>query len=285
MTLFTGDPIVLLSTAAAEMGTLGKPLMGTDPKDWKWVQVAQLGRFAGHASGPFELTTRTFDEIVANFENDGLPVPWDFEHASEQDPTEGTVPLTGTPAQGWIHALENRGAAGLWALVEWGPLAKEYVQSGKYKFCSPAIRFGCKDRVTGKPIGARLSSVALTGSPFLRDMEPLAAKDTDGLSHSALTKRLMTDQGMSYAAAYDRATEQLMKQTEGSEPSADEGPSPTAQRQRLVERLQRDGIGFFDALAQADAMQWDQARAEDPLNFRARWFAAPTDERRREGVR
>lgn len=159
------------------MAKLGIPLMGTDPKSWKWVQVGEFGVFRGHQSGPFELNSRVFDEIVRNFKSDGLPVQWDFEHACEQPATEGSIPTTGAPAQGWVHDLDNRGPAGLWALTEWGPKAKEYISKGEYKFCSPAVRFGCKDRVTGQPIGARLTSVALVGNPFLKGMEPLTAKD------------------------------------------------------------------------------------------------------------
>ena len=162
------------------MGTLGTPLMGTDPKDWKWQQVAEVGHFRGHQSGPFELNAKVFDEIIRNFKADGLPIPWDFEHASEQDPTSGSIPVNGSPAQGWVHDLVNRGAAGLWALVEWGDQAKEYIKSGKYLFCSPAIVFQSKDRRTGAPVGARLTSIALTGSPFLPSMERLAAKHHEG---------------------------------------------------------------------------------------------------------
>ena len=159
------------------MSKLGIPLMGTDPKDWKWVQVAEVGRFKGHSAGEFELNSDVFDQVVKNFLSRDIPIPWDFEHASEQDATSGSIPVTGAPAQGYIHRLENRGSRGLWALVEWGALAKQYIKAGQYKFCSPAIRFGSKDTVTGANVGARLTSVALTSTPFLSNMVPLAAKD------------------------------------------------------------------------------------------------------------
>jgi hypothetical protein len=143
-----------------------------------WNQLAKVGTFRGHPSGPFELTTHIFDEIVRNFratQNQRIPI--DFEHASEQDPTSGSIPTEGAPAQGWITDLENRGMGGLWGLVELLEPARGYVRTGKYKYFSPAIRFGSKDRVTGQPIGARMTSGALTNNPFLDGMMPLAASD------------------------------------------------------------------------------------------------------------
>lgn len=143
-----------------------------------WIQLAKVGTFKGHAAGEFSLTPKVFGEIVANFKataNQRIPI--DFEHASEAEATDGSVPETGAPAQGWIVDLDNRGDGGLWGLVEWLPRAREYVKSGQYKFFSPAIRFNSRDRVTGKPIGARMTSGALTNNPFLDGMAPLTARD------------------------------------------------------------------------------------------------------------
>lgn len=153
--------------------------MGVDEEPGKlvWVQVAKQGKFRGHAAGPFEMTLGTFEEIIRNFRNSqNKTIPFDFEHASEQEPTEGSIPSEGAPAQGWIHDLKIGEDGNLWGLTEWLPLARKYIKNKQYKFLSPAIVFGAKDRVTGKPIGARLSSVALTNNPFLDGMAPLAAK-------------------------------------------------------------------------------------------------------------
>jgi hypothetical protein len=159
------------------MSQLGKPIMGTNPSTWKWTQIAQVGTFKGHGSGEFELTPEIFGQIVTNFHDRGLPVAWDLEHASEQDASSGSIPVNGAPAVGWIHNLDNRGDAGLWALVEWGPKAKDYIRNGEYRYCSPALRFNSKDPRSGRPVGVRLTSVAMTNSPFLDRLQPLAAKD------------------------------------------------------------------------------------------------------------
>lgn len=150
-----------------------------------WVMVAETGRWNGHSAGPFEMTSKTFDQIVTNFEARGLPIQWDMEHASESESTSGTVPITGVPSQGWVHRLDNRGPAGLWALTEWLDTARDGIKAGRFAWCSPAVRFGCKDSVTGKDIGARLTSVAITGQPFLVGLEQLVAASDQSLATHA----------------------------------------------------------------------------------------------------
>lgn len=144
-----------------------------------WIQIAKPGKFRGHAAGPFEMSHQTFSEIINNFRaQKNQAIPADFEHASEMSAHEGSIPTSGAPAQGWVTDLQIRSDGNLWGLVEWLPLAKKYIRAGQYKYLSPAIVFGSKDRVTGKPIGARLSSIALTNNPFLDGMQPVAAKNT-----------------------------------------------------------------------------------------------------------
>lgn len=143
-----------------------------------WIQIAKSGTFLGHPAGPFELNAQVFREIVDNFKSTiNRAIPVDYEHASEQDATSGSIPTQGAPAQGWIKDLKIDGG-NLWGLVEWLPQARDQIRAKSYKFLSPAIRFNTKDRVSGKPAGARLSSVALTNQPYLDGLAPLAAKDT-----------------------------------------------------------------------------------------------------------
>lgn len=172
------DRIVRCGSVEIDPTLLDEVMPEGEPRKRIWNQLAKIGSFRGHAAGPFELTPVIFDEIVRNFRaTQNQKIPIDFEHASEQDPTQGSIPHQGAPAQGWIVDLDNRGTAGLWGLVEWLEPARTYVREGKYKFFSPAIRFGTKDRVTGQPIGARMTSGALTNNPFLDGMMPLAASD------------------------------------------------------------------------------------------------------------
>jgi hypothetical protein len=142
-----------------------------------WNQVACVGAFRGHPAGPFELNDTVFTEIVRNWEAGGRkPIPVDYEHASEADATAGSIPTHGAPAQGWITDLVNRGVAGLFGKFEWLAQARAQIRGGQYKFLSPAIRFESRDKVTGRPIGARLTSAALTNQPFLDRLAPVQAK-------------------------------------------------------------------------------------------------------------
>ncbi len=144
-----------------------------------WIQIAKVGQWSGHPAGPFQLSSKDFDEMIRSFRGTtNQMIPIDFEHASEMPAHAGTIPFTGAPAQGWIVDLDNRGAQGLWALVRWLEPARTYIKEGKYRFFSPTIRFNSPDPKTGQR-GCRLSSGALTNQPFLDGMAPLAAKDTN----------------------------------------------------------------------------------------------------------
>lgn len=159
----------------------------------RWNQVAKVGQFRGHPAGPFELTPPIFDQILRNYSEVDLgQVSIDFEHASEADESSGTIPVTGAPAQGRILRLENRGAEGLWGLCKFFEPALTYVREGKYPFFSPAIRFGAKHPETAQPIGARLTSVALVTRPFLRGLQPLAARDPSAPGATTTTMSLPT---------------------------------------------------------------------------------------------
>lgn len=142
-----------------------------------WNQIARYGTWSGHPQGPFTFNAKTVGEIIRNFRAQKNPVTVDFEHMSEVLP-DG-VAATGAPSLAWIVDLDDRGeSGGFWACFEWvDATAVEYVRAKKYRYLSPAVRFAAVDRVTGKHIGARLTSVALTNQPFLDGLAPLTASD------------------------------------------------------------------------------------------------------------
>jgi hypothetical protein len=190
---------------------------GDDDGEPVWIQLAKPGTFRGHPSGkPFTLNRSVFEQIIANFRgNKDGRLPIDFEHASEQDSAEGSIPMSGAPAQGWIVDMKIEVDGNLWAKVEWGKLAREYIREGQYRYISPAIHLRMKDRETGLEIGAYVSSAGLTNQPFLDGMRPLAARRDGGgivdapvLSHTALTAKLVRE-GVPYRQAQDEASRQL----------------------------------------------------------------------------
>ncbi|HUI42084.1 MAG TPA: phage protease [Terriglobia bacterium] len=136
----------------------------------------------------FTVTSEDLRRMVANFEkrkNDMLVI--DYEHASEQPEVARGGPV---PAAGWILGLAvvrrpARVAADngrpstevLTARVEWTPEARELIRSGQYRFFSPAIDWSARDKETGQPQGATLTSGALTNHPFLEELPPLMLTD------------------------------------------------------------------------------------------------------------
>jgi hypothetical protein len=163
-----------------------------------WLEVAYEGSFKGHWMGEFEFTRATFEQIVANLRSHPAfragadaaastdieagaydVVQWDMHHASEAPATSGEIPVVGAPAQGWV--LDARigqradGKATLEALTRWLEPARTYVREKRYRWASVSVVFNAKHPETGTPIGAVLTSIAVTNQPFLQDLPALAA--------------------------------------------------------------------------------------------------------------
>jgi hypothetical protein len=122
----------------------------------------------------FSITQADLDAILNNFQRSKKrEVVCDFEHASEQP---GVAQGKAVPAAGWIAALDKTGGT-LFATVDWNDDTADLIRSKKYKYVSPAIDFGATDKETGDPIGARLTSLALTNHPFLEELPALMLSD------------------------------------------------------------------------------------------------------------
>ncbi len=164
----------------------------TDAKAPVWMQVAKEGKYKGHPDFPeVDFTRPVLEAMVTNFRKhpaylagkDGLGsepvVPFDYEHASELDPTSGSIPVNGAPAPAWVLELQVRdaedGTAELWALTQLGDQARDQVKKGEYKWTSVAVWRNAIDPVSGEPIGPVLTSVAFTNHPFIQGMQALAA--------------------------------------------------------------------------------------------------------------
>lgn len=188
-------------TLAADVRVLSHPVpsvklqaaVGEDDAA-KWVMVAREGVFLGYNQGesPFQFTRATLDQLVANVQShpsfklgaDGVGaenvIPWDFDHASEMSPVDGSKPASGAPAQAWtldmqVREPEGGGAAELWALTRFLDPARGYVKAGQYQWASVAVHFDSIDAVTGTNVGAVISSIALTNTPFIEGMQKLVA--------------------------------------------------------------------------------------------------------------
>jgi hypothetical protein len=168
------------------------------PAPIRWINVANEGEFHGHGQGEFALTPAVFAELVRNLRGDPKYKPgpvevegraltagtqgvvqYDYEHASEMAPFEGSIPTGGAPAIGWVLDLEVRqgpgGKAQLWALSKLGDQIRGQIAREEYTSVSIAWNPKGIHWQTGKPIGAVLTSIAFTNHPFLRDLELIAA--------------------------------------------------------------------------------------------------------------
>lgn len=187
-------PRFLLKRAQPRRASVVVALEGTfDEGDGpKWVQVTREGNFPGYMGGtqPFAFTRKDLDDMVANLKTHpsykleggqptGRVIPWDFNHASEYEATSGDLPLSGAPAQGWTLDMEVRngadGKAELWALTQFLEPAKTYVKTGAYQWASVAVAFNAVHPETARNVGALVTSIALTNTPFVEGMEQLVA--------------------------------------------------------------------------------------------------------------
>lgn len=167
---------------------------------FKWVHCCNEGEYRGHHQGPFEMTRAVFEAFVRNFrahpqfragtmELDGgrgtykggvEPVlQYDYEHASECPPWEGTIPASGAPACAWVLDLEIRnrpdGKASLWAFTELLDELRAQIAARKQRWVSIAFTLNGLHWITREELGPMLTSIAITNHPFMLDLEPLAA--------------------------------------------------------------------------------------------------------------
>jgi phage I-like protein len=87
------------------------------------------------------------------------------------------------PSAGRIIALEGPehfdrlGKLVLYGLYEPTERARRLIRSGEYRYISPAIAWGAKNKKTGKDQGTTLTSVALTNKPFLGELGQIRLSD------------------------------------------------------------------------------------------------------------
>jgi len=213
------QPLTASRHFAWELFSAGSPVK-KDGKDLHAVPVAVCGAWVknGHT---FKITLEDLQSMLSNFEkrkNDMVVI--DYEHASEDPSVARGGPV---PAAGWVHALQlssqgpgargqGSGAASpvpcpptpepwLTALVEWTPEAKELIRSGQYRFFSPSIDWGARDKETGKPQGATLTSGALTNHPFLEELPPLMLTDLEAIVGAPLAGARTLSEGQAQGLA------------------------------------------------------------------------------------
>jgi phage I-like protein len=144
-------------------------ISGADPETrTSWIDIAGPGEWKGHPAGAFTLTPEVFASCIAAFDAQANPIEVDYDHASLTPNPNG-----GSPAAGWVQALEMRGDR-LWACVEWTARAAARIRAGEFRYCSGVFDFDSVDRKTGGHTVCAMDSVALTNRPFIDGQQPIA---------------------------------------------------------------------------------------------------------------
>jgi len=165
----------------------------------KWLR-SPAPNGTGRGAQEFSITRRDLEEIVHNFQerlNGEINV--DYDHASEMPEVAagGPIPSAGRivkldPPEPLAVSSESRIASGgkpdslaaapHWRFILWGwyeptERARALIQNREYRYISPAIDWTMRNKRTGKPQGAALTSVALTNRPFLEEMPQIRLSD------------------------------------------------------------------------------------------------------------
>lgn len=181
----SGNLAVLLTNEGTAVETPSDVMLHRHEMRLREIAVAVPGSWV-KGDRTFSITKQDLADMARNFEkrkNDMIVI--DYEHASEQPEVAKGGPV---PGAGWIHKVavgNQRSAASelkadscvLTALVEWTPQAEKMLRTGQYRFFSPAIDWGARDKGTGEPQGATLTSGALTNHPFLEELPPIMLSD------------------------------------------------------------------------------------------------------------
>ncbi|NLT22603.1 MAG: hypothetical protein GXX82_06115 [Syntrophorhabdus sp.] len=160
------------------------------------IQVIPYG-YHDTPKGPFTLDDEGARGIVEAFEAQTNDMVIDYEHQTVADP-----PVE-APAAGWIKTLVNRGADGIWAVIEWTDRAKQYIANREYRYVSPVFL----KRISDNRV-IRLINVALTNQPNIDGMVPLANKlgfEGDTNTKEATMKELWKLLGLSEDAKEEAA--------------------------------------------------------------------------------
>ena len=162
------------------------------------IQILRLGEFVDNQGIPFRVTEEDVQNIVKNAENRINDIVIDYEHQTLLDVVEA-------PAAGWIKKLIDRGKDGLWAVVEWTPRARRYLEQKEYRYLSPVL-YSYRQDADGYWRPEYLHSVALTNTPAIDGMEPLVNKQSNiSKKEDEAMERILIALGLERSATEEEA--------------------------------------------------------------------------------
>ncbi len=132
------------------------------------IHVLPVGRWNHPAYGPIVITREDISEFKANFDKDlrkGIPI------------TEGHEVMDEKPAMGWFKELIDRGANGLYAIIEWTDKGKTLLAEKAYKYFSPEFYSEYEDPETREIHTNVLVGGALTNKPYFKELDAVVLSE------------------------------------------------------------------------------------------------------------
>jgi phage I-like protein len=150
------------------------------------IPLAKLGRWFKGAL-KFAITRADLATVIANFAKRKADVVIDYDHGTEYSAGSGQP----VPAAGWLKEIEPQSddQGILWGLAEFTEKARAMLAAREYKYISPVINWGARDKATGEQQGATITSVALTNVPVLEEMPAIALSEAGWMVEEASTER------------------------------------------------------------------------------------------------
>ncbi|HWE50478.1 MAG TPA: phage protease [Bryobacteraceae bacterium] len=142
------------------------------------IPVAVVGSFY-KGKQKFSISKADVTAMAENFAKKANgEVVIDYEHASEFPDVAAGGPI---PAAGWLVHLDDKpDSSGIvWGEAKFNERARTMLAANEYKYGSPTIDWGSRDKQTGEPQGATLTSFALTNRPVLEQMPAIRLSDAE----------------------------------------------------------------------------------------------------------
>jgi phage I-like protein len=155
------------------------------------IPVAMVARgFKGKQK--FVVTAADLAAVVKNFRKRSADLVIDYDHSTDFSAGSGEP----APAAGWLKTMDDGPDAQgvLWGSAEFTERAAKMVAAREYKYVSPVMVWGVRDKATGEPQGTTITSIALTNSPLLEKLPAIAFSDEWQIGKEKLvTKLIMAD--------------------------------------------------------------------------------------------
>lgn len=231
-----------LFRSGAEGGDLAEPLQ------------VEIGLTGNYSTRGFTLSTKQFDEMIANHKASGVDPAVDREH-------ESWFSMSAQPALGWVKGLSVQPAesdkrrSALVAEVHLNDLGQAAIKNGHFRYVSMGFDKAGKNRQSGEPIGAVLDHLALVKNPFIQGMRPLSLALSTSLGRMVegedtmelLSTKLRTMLGLSadateeqIIAAFDAAQKKNADLLTAAQKTADEQKRVNERVTAEIERLSKD---------------------------------------------